>query len=157
MRRAFPASLAITGFCAAVAACLLIHDLLVPADVDVPPASATAPPQPATALPGPPALPNPKIYAALAARPLFSATRRPPPVPVAAAAPAAGPAPPDFALVGVINAPDRELALVLEAGAPAATLVRPGGTVDGWTVTKIGPSSITVQAGQAYEVIKIVQ
>lgn len=96
---------------------------------------------PATALPrfdAPPA----ESLTLLVERPLFTATRRPPPAGTtepAAAAPA-----PDTSLIlgryrlsGVVVTPDRRLVLLTRKGGSATIGVAKGEMLDGWAVTEV--------------------
>ena len=85
------------------------------------------------------------------ARPLFSASRRPPapalvPVPVLPRAVAPPPLPPpNVQLSGVILGADKQVALLKRLGSPTALSVAVGGLVEGWTVTAIGARAVVLQ------------
>ena len=97
---------------------------------------------PATALPrfdAPPA----ESLALLVERPLFTATRRPPP-PAEMTAPADTAPPPDTSLVlgryrltGVVVTPDRRLVLLTPKGGSATIGVAKGEMLDGWALTEV--------------------
>ena len=90
-------------------------------------------------------------YEATRARPLFSPTRRPPPMAAVAAPPIAmapiaqPPAPPPaFVLTGVILGPGANVALLAHPGSTEATRVALGGRIDGWRVSEIRPRSVVL-------------
>jgi general secretion pathway protein N len=91
-------------------------------------------------------------------RPLFSPTRRPPPVVAVVAAPAplapaAVPAPPPAVqLTGVIIG-DKRMAIVRRAADPRPINIEVGSTIDGWTVSAI--SSREIELRQERRVVTI--
>ena len=100
-----------------------------------------------------------KIYTETLARPIFRADRKPfvaevplPPLVIeeAVEAPPAAPpieSPPGLALVGVMRDGDgRYRALVKSAQAPAASWRQIGDEIDGWRISGIAPSTITLSA-----------
>jgi general secretion pathway protein N len=117
-----------------------------------PPAVAAPPP---AALPSPPAafkLPPLATYAEVTRRPLFSATRQPPP-------PEAGQdllgKSSSFVLLGIILAPD-DKAVLIQHGHPAEIArLHEGQAVEGWTVQSILPDRITLQHGASEVELKL--
>jgi len=151
----FPALTPLAGILALLAFCLLAHDLLAPPAMPSPPPPITLAPLPPAQAPAPPTPPI-TAYAAIAARPLFLPSRRPPPS-SAAPAPLATTPPLDFSLVGVVTGPAQNMALVQIPGQAAAVVVHVGAVVQGWTVTRIDRSGIEVQAGATSSHLRIVQ
>lgn len=85
-------------------------------------------------------------FAAIDARPIFNPAR----TPIESTATAGGSetlAPPSVVLVGVILDPKNELALLKNEGAPFASSVGLGGSVEGWQVVEIGPDYVQLRAG----------
>lgn len=102
------------------------------------------PPQPPPTIDAAFIPPPASVFAPIAARPLFTPTRRPPPVAAEATAPEAAD-PPTLALVGVLMR-DGAPALALMRDAEGATLrLGPGATHDGWTVAEIAPRAVTLR------------
>lgn len=87
--------------------------------------------------------PPPDSFADIDARPLFSADRKP-----LADSGKPGPtgAPTDFALTGIISGGDRAVALLRSKSLSTTTSAVVGGVVNGWRVTRIGPTSVTLNA-----------
>jgi hypothetical protein len=116
-----------------------------------PAALAISPPPSVTATPLT-IVPAPTLNAALKA-PLFNATRLPPPPPDLpkdgeAAEPATPPAPPPIIAGVIVHGRGQGVALVKAASGETVT-VRPGETVDGWSLIGIGQTSaIFEQAGR---------
>jgi general secretion pathway protein N len=116
--------------------------------------AAVAAPVPA-ALPKPPTsfkLPPLATYAEVTQRPLFSATRQPPP-------PEAGQdllgKSNSFVLLGIILTPD-ERAVLIRHGHPAEIArLKEGQAVEGWTVQSILPDRITLQHGASEVELKL--
>lgn len=88
-------------------------------------------------------------------RPLFSASRRPPVVPLPAAPPpkveALAPPPPErpsLTLIGTIVSREASLAMLQGSGAEAISRLRLGQENDGWRVQGIGLRSIVVEKGE---------
>ena len=86
--------------------------------------------------------PPAESLALLVERPLFTATRRPPPAGMIE--PAATAPPPDTSLIlgryrlsGVVVTPDRRLVLLTPKGGSATISVAKGETLDGWAVTEV--------------------
>lgn len=93
--------------------------------------------------------PAPGRFDAMLERPLFSPTRRPPPV-VSDALALAPPAfsvlqPPDIALSGIISGNGVGVALVRRPQDAGPTRVAVGGQIGGWTVTEIRPRAIVIK------------
>lgn len=86
-------------------------------------------------------------------RPLFSPSRRPPPVAVAptkvkrtrSEPPAARP--PAVNLAGVISGPDTLMAVLQSSQDRKILVVRPGGDVDGWKVSEVSARGMVLQHG----------
>ena len=107
-------------------------------------------------------------YAVIAARPVFSATRRPPeprpvvvqpappPVPVA---PAALREPPvktgQFKLVGVVIMNGEKRALVRNGREEALLRVAEGDEIDGWAVARIEPDAIRLMKREVVDVVSL--
>ena len=88
-------------------------------------------------------------FRAMAERPLFSPTRRPPPAPATPldvpALPVLPPPAPNLTLSGVITGGGGGVALVRRPQDAAPIHVALGGTVDGWTVAEIRPRAIVLR------------
>ena len=88
-------------------------------------------------------------FRAMVERPLFSASRRPPPVPLAPldvpALPAPPPPAPNLSLSGVITGGGVGVALLRRPQDTAPIHVALGGAVDGWTVAEIRPRAIVLR------------
>ncbi len=113
----------------------------VPASLPMLPAGAdpTANASPAAL----PQLPPYERFVETQRRPLFVATRRPPPV---AASPAPAP-PPSFdrgRIAGVVVIGDTKVALIRDPRSGKVQRVGEGETVDGWTVRAISPEKLTL-------------
>ena len=98
---------------------------------------------------GPGALAPVSAFSAVAARPLFSPTRRPdmplpaapPPVAVATPATVAVPPPPPGTLLGVLISPHGASAILRLLNGRSET-VREGGTVEGWRVKQVSSDRV---------------
>ena len=96
---------------------------------------------------------EPGHHAAMVERPLFSATRRPPPAPLAlppagfAPPPSEPPAPlgPDIALSGVISGGGGGVALLRRPQDAAPVRLGLGGRLDGWTLAEIRPRAVVLR------------
>jgi general secretion pathway protein N len=77
-------------------------------------------------------------------RPLFSPSRRPPPVAVGAPANEAAPAPPSLSLLGTVIGPFDRIAVIVRGAEPPASL-RVGETAWGWKLRAVGPRSATFE------------
>lgn len=88
----------------------------------------------------PPAI---EAFADIDARPLFSAQRQPLNDPQATGAASAGS---DFVLAGVIMSGDRAVALLRNKSNATTTSAVVGDLVNGWRVTKIDPTTVTLRA-----------
>lgn len=99
------------------------------------------------ALPRFPAIGNVKEYAAIAARPLFSATRRPPETPPPGTTGAKVENPDGILLIGVVLSPSSKLAVIRTPQDPAAHEVSVGEKILDWQVEKILPDRIVLRAG----------
>ena len=88
-------------------------------------------------------------YPETTARPLFSATRRPPPKPEPERAPAAPPPIPDgLRLVGLMQNGLGSGRALVRAGEAQGTWISEGDTIEGWTVHRIGNDSVTLRTGR---------
>jgi hypothetical protein len=130
-----------------VAAAAVAAELIVPWEPpsDVAPAAAVAPVELRHAAPPPPAM-----HPAIGAHPLFYPSRQPWSAPVAAA-PAvavAPPAPPAYALSGVVLTDGERTAILKPANGTRAILLGEGGTVDGWTLRRVDAAGAHFAAGQ---------
>lgn len=106
------------------------------------PTSASIP-----ALPRSPAIGNVKEYAAIAARPLFSATRRPPETPPPGTTGAKVENPDGILLIGVVLSPSSKLAVIRTPQDAAAHEVSVGEKILDWRVEKILADRIVLRAG----------
>jgi hypothetical protein len=118
--------------------------------------AATVPAPPFTASP-PPAVTadGGTLSRDILARPLFAATRRPPPPALAPAAPAvSAPAPPPAArLAGTVTAGTERVAFFDDPPGKPLTLGI-GGMLQGWHVTAIAPGRVTLSAADGRQVVK---
>lgn len=89
--------------------------------------------------------------AATRERPIFTQSRRPPPLaeapPMAEAAAAPGLGAPPFSLVGTLVGDGEKVALVLDAGSQKVLRLPVGGSASGWSVADVAPRSITLTRG----------
>lgn len=116
------------------------------------------------------ALPPPEKFAIIAARPIFSPTRRPPPPapaepapepeaaplpePEVAAAPEPEPTPPptiDFTLVGIVIDGGERYALVERHADAKVVRLAEGGDIDGWFAVLIDPTRAVFRQGGTEE------
>jgi len=97
-----------------------------------------------------------KLLSATRDRPIFSASRRPPPVDVAppavaVAPPVQAPKPPErpqLALVGTIVNGDDGIAIFLDQNTRAPLRLRMGADYQGWMLRQIEARSVTLQKGE---------
>lgn len=109
---------------------------------------------PNVSAPLPPPIPDVRPYiappqaqfAAIDARPIFNPLRQPVES-TAAAGSKVSAKPPEAALVGIILDSKNQLALIKAAGAPFATSVSVGGSVEGWEITEIAPDHVVLRSG----------
>jgi len=129
--------------------------LLLPASVSVPPLSVGAGNQGGATPPavGASALPPRDSFAEIEQRPLFISGRRPAAATPTAQVQAAQPGVlVNYAILGIIAAPDRAQA-VLQGSGGAILHLRAGQTLEGWTLEKIQPRKLVFgAAGQHQEV-----
>lgn len=142
--RLYRADLILAGLCL-VSAGLFLHQSLAPlSEFELPDMPAPVPRAVAevqTFLAPPQA-----SFAAIDARPIFNPAR----TPIESTATVGGNetlAPPTAVLVGVILDPKNQLALLKNEGAPFASGVGVGGSVEGWQVVEIGPDYVQLRAG----------
>lgn len=96
-------------------------------------------------------MPPLRDYAEVAARPLFSETRRP----VAPDTPRGPVAPPaSFTLIGIVVSERDRHALIEHGQPPRIERVAEGQQLDGWTIDRILPGKILVRNGNTQEEIK---
>jgi general secretion pathway protein N len=124
---------------------------------DVPDPGGLSAARPAGVDAAPPGVaPRPAVpESAILDRPLFSATRRPPPAPApapeAAAPPASPPPPPPpelgIALVGIVLDGTARIAILRPLDGQPALDLREGEAVGGWRVIRIGSDRIAVRNG----------
>jgi hypothetical protein len=88
------------------------------------------------------ALPPLEAYRAIAARPLFWASRRP-----IAAAEGAAAAPSGLTLLGVVEGKGETVALIRHGQPPQVERVHEGATLEGWTVTKVALGGVVLVNG----------
>ena len=89
---------------------------------------------------------KPSSFQAFVERPLFSPSRRMPRAPdVEDAAPVEAAAPSvDLKLLGVTTSPDGSVALISAGGDTASQSLKQGESLEGWTITAINPSNVTL-------------
>jgi hypothetical protein len=154
---------ALTIVAVAATAAMLTPDEAAPPAA---PAPARVPDLPALATYAPP----PKEqFGAINERPLFTATRRPmvpeppppPPAPPSVAAAAVAPSPPPPAslrqthtLVGIVEANGERTALLRANAGALVVRIAEGSSLQGWTLTQVGPDVLRVRAGAIDEVIE---
>lgn len=84
-------------------------------------------------------------------RPLFTKSRRPPPLAEAPAAPdnalAPGLGAPPFSLVGTVVGDREKIAVVLETGSQKVLRLPLGASASGWSVAQVAPRSVTLTRG----------
>jgi len=90
---------------------------------------------------GPPSL---EMLAATRERPLFSSTRRPPPLQERPRPSAQPPQPPDVVLSAIVIGTGVEMAF-LKRGKDKTFPIRTGADVDGWSVTEIASRSVVLE------------
>jgi general secretion pathway protein N len=89
------------------------------------------------------------------ARPLFHASRRPPPPVVAATPKAPAAEQPDLTLVGVVIGPEVRSALIRLPSAPELAEVLVGEGIDGWRLDSIETDRIVLKSGDASATYRI--
>lgn len=97
------------------------------------------------------AMPPLRDYAEVAARPLFSETRRPV-APDTPRGPVAAPA--SFTLIGIVVSERDRHALIEHGQPPRIDRVAEGQQLDGWTIDRILPGKVLVRSGSTQEEIK---
>lgn len=89
--------------------------------------------------------------AATRERPLFTQSRRPPPLaeapPVNDSAPNPGPGAPPFSLVGTVVGDREKLAVMLETGSQNVLRLPLGASASGWRVSDVAVRSVTLTRG----------
>jgi general secretion pathway protein N len=99
------------------------------------------------------------LLAATQERPLFSASRRPPPPTVAAApalpTPPKEPARPLLALVGVVAGEDNGFAIFRDEKTKAVVRLKRGESYSNWTLRQVQGRAATLERGSESEVIEI--
>jgi general secretion pathway protein N len=103
------------------------------------------------------------VLSATQERPIFSATRRPPPRAVAAApveevhAPPPKPveAPPPLMLVGAVVGEGDAIAILVNRTDQKVVRLRQGETLDGWSLTSVQPREVTFKQGDRSEVLAL--
>jgi len=98
-------------------------------------------------------------------RPLFSVSRRPPALPVKAAAPSpapppgpAAPSPPErpaLKLIGTIISPAASVAILRDPATQAVTRLREGETTSGWQLKTVSLRSIIVEKGELSAILAL--
>lgn len=150
-----PWEIALTGLCAVLASAVL-YEYTAPLQAFNPPQMELKKHEIAASVAffSPP---SEASFAAIDTRPLFNPTRKPIDVPQAAGGPAGSSAAPppllNVTLVGVIIDSDRQLALVKVQGAPFATSLKVGATLDGWQVKEIAPDKVVFHAGNVEQTL----
>jgi Tfp pilus assembly protein PilP len=91
----------------------------------------------------------------IAARPLFSPSRRPFVAPEEEEAPAPAQSLPEVQLIGVLMTEQQRAALVQDAEGGDPSWVREGTTVGGWRVERIDESRVHLRAGERLEVVEL--
>ena len=107
-----------------------------------------APPSVPAIVPAVPALDQPPIerYAAIVGRPLFTATRRPPP-PAATAVPEDSLILGRYALTGVVVTPTMRVVFVTERGSGKTLTVARGETLGNWVLVAVERDRIILESG----------
>ncbi|MCB1541461.1 MAG: hypothetical protein KDJ25_11650 [Rhodoblastus sp.] len=82
-------------------------------------------------------------------RPIFTQSRRPPPLAVAPAKSVfdSAPTPPPFALVGTVVGDDAKFAVLQETGSMKILRLKVGSSAAGWDVADVAPRSVTLKRG----------
>lgn len=83
-------------------------------------------------------------------RPVFSPTRRPPPLAAAPAAPAnvfAGAAPPPFSLVGTVVGDKDSFAVLMDTSSRDILRLSVGASANGWRVAEVAPRAVKLTRG----------
>lgn len=84
-------------------------------------------------------------------RPIFTQSRRPPPLamaqPMAENAPAAVLSAPPFSLIGTLVGDREKIALVLDNGSQTVLRLPIGGSASGWSVADVAARSVTLTRG----------
>jgi general secretion pathway protein N len=156
MRR-IPVPMAVLSLCAVVLAGTLAMELAASPEPDFAPL-----PVPAAAAPArlgaeiPTFTPEPaELSEVIVERPLFFASRRPPPPEPDGPAPEVQKASMvDFALVGTILSSSGRVALVKPSKDPLVELAE-GQAVGGWTVDRIGADSVVFRSGAEVETVPV--
>jgi len=104
------------------------------------------PPQPASST-----LPPIETFAEVTRRPLFSATRQPPPETVKDTQGNST----SFALLGVIISESGKTALIEHGAPPAMIRLKEGQAVEGWTLQSILPDRVVLQRGATEQELKL--
>lgn len=91
----------------------------------------------------------------IAARPLFSPSRRPFVAPEEEEAPAPAQSLPEVQLIGVLMTEQQRAALVQHADGGDPSWVREGTRVGGWRVERIDESRVHLRAGERLEVVEL--
>ncbi len=150
---------ALAVLCVVLAAVTVAPWLFDPADATADAAgreSQEAAPTPTPRLELPPI----ERFAALVERPIFTATRRSPPRrPGPGAAPGAAPISGAgtnlvlgrYRLTGVVVAPAKRLVLLKRPGDGKTIRVFEGETIDGWTLTQVSKTTLTLESGNRRE------
>lgn len=106
------------------------------------------------------AMPALEAFAVLTERPLFNPERLPGAEPAQGDANAGRPGVPalgdlsQYRLVGLAGDSDTQLGLIRKNGGPLIT-VKPGDSLEGWTVGRIGPHGVSISGGGRKEVLTI--
>ena len=140
--------------CLALAA--LVYDELSSPDNDLPkPALAAGAPAPVS-LPKAdevaPGLPPMETLAEVTERPLFTATRRPPP-PDAVQENIGNAS--SFVLLGIVISKGERLAIVRHGRPPTAARLTEGQTIEGWTVQSIAPDRVVLKNADNEQSLKL--
>jgi len=99
---------------------------------------------------------SPDGLAEIAARPVFSASRRPAERKVDAPVARPSHAPTvNFRLVGVVATANRRLALVMPQGSTKTVQLGEGDTYRNWTVSEIGAAHVVLQSGKRQQEISL--
>lgn len=145
----------LAAICAVLAAVVVVEAYTSP-DMPTPPVTAPAAAEgEAVDLPGQvyEAKP-PDSYAEIAARPVFSPSRRPQPADARNAGSGSKSGHDNLMLAGVIMGANKRLAMIETKKTPSVVVVREGQIVEGWTVETIQPEKVVISQGvEAFELL----
>lgn len=98
-------------------------------------------------------LPPPDHFLGITERPIFVATRRPPPIPLPAEPPKPSMKKGQFALLGTMIVPDGKFAILLEKSGNKSRTVPEGKEINGITVKSVTPDRVVLSQNDDTEVL----